>query len=404
MTVVQLTSRNVKRLTAVSIKPDGSGVVIGGENEQGKSSVLDSIMYALAGGKKIPDDAVRHGAKKGEITLDLGELQVKRTITKKGSTLTVTNKDGEKVSSPQQILDDLLGKISLDPSEFDQMDKKKRAELLRQVGGLDFEEIDEEIDELAETRKDAGKEVKRIEGHLASLPPSNDAGTELVDADDLISAISDAQELTNERDRLDEKVDSLNDRLDDLKKQLAHIQANIDATEQDLNTVREERANMDDPPDVAKLQEKLAKVSETNKKVQVNLERKKYDDELLKAKNAHEEAEAKLEEARERKQKMLDDAKFPVPGLSVDGDTVFVNDVPYEQCSQAQRLKVGMAIALSLQPTIRVILLREGSFLDKSNLQLVIDMAKKHGAQVWIERVGDGKECSVIIEDGHVKG
>jgi len=42
--------------------------------------------------------------------------------------------------------------------------------------------------------------------------------------------------------------------------------------------------------------------------------------------------------------------------------------------------------------------------LDEENMQLVVDMAKQHDAQIWIERVGDKDASAIIIEDGHVRG
>ena len=58
--IVSLTAENVKRISAVHIVPgDGGVVLIGGRNAQGKSSVLDSIMYALGGASAIPDEPIR---------------------------------------------------------------------------------------------------------------------------------------------------------------------------------------------------------------------------------------------------------------------------------------------------------------------------------------------------------
>lgn len=56
MKIVQLKSENVKRISAVEITPDGNVVVVGGKNGAGKSSVLDSIQWALGGepGAKMP--------------------------------------------------------------------------------------------------------------------------------------------------------------------------------------------------------------------------------------------------------------------------------------------------------------------------------------------------------------
>jgi hypothetical protein len=61
-------------------------------------------------------------------------------------------------------------------------------------------------------------------------------------------------------------------------------------------------------------------------------------------------------------------------------------------------------MGLAANPTLRLILIRDGSLLDKHNLQMVGEMADAADAQVWLERVGEGEECSVVIEDGGVRG
>jgi hypothetical protein len=41
--------------------------------------------------------------------------------------------------------------------------------------------------------------------------------------------------------------------------------------------------------------------------------------------------------------------------------------------------------------------------LDENSLNLLAQLARDFGGQVWIERVGEGDESAVIIEDGMVK-
>ena len=79
MQIIELTASNVKRLKAVKIVPKGAVINLGGENEAGKSSVLDSIQMAL-GGEPSESMPVRQGEEKAVITVNLGDLVVRRTI------------------------------------------------------------------------------------------------------------------------------------------------------------------------------------------------------------------------------------------------------------------------------------------------------------------------------------
>ena len=59
----KLEIENVKRIKAVKLEPTANGLtVIGGRNNQGKTSVLDSIAWALGGENFRPSDATRDGS------------------------------------------------------------------------------------------------------------------------------------------------------------------------------------------------------------------------------------------------------------------------------------------------------------------------------------------------------
>ena len=123
MKIVALQAENIKKLIAIEIRPDGNLVQITGKNGHGKTSVLDSIWWALAGAKHIQSVPIREGEDKARIMLDLGEIIVTRTFktSKKGevpSAISVENAEGAKFGTPQTMLDNLLGQLSFDPLAF----------------------------------------------------------------------------------------------------------------------------------------------------------------------------------------------------------------------------------------------------------------------------------------------
>ena len=166
MKIVALEAENIKHIRAVSIEPDGSLVVIGGKNEQGKSSVLDSIQYALAGQASIPSQPIRSGQKKASIKLDLGDIEVFRTFTQKGTRLVVKNKDGSTFASPQTMLEKLLGNLAFDPLKFSRMGPKEQLETLKQVVGLDFDSLNVQYRQLFDKRTDINRQGKALKARL----------------------------------------------------------------------------------------------------------------------------------------------------------------------------------------------------------------------------------------------
>ena len=77
---------------------------------------------------------------------------------------------------------------------------------------------------------------------------------------------------------------------------------------------------------------------------------------------------------------------------------------PFDQASSAEQLRVSVAMGIALNPTLRVLLVRDGSLLDKESFKMMAEMASEADAQVWIERVEDDDHVGIVIEDGAVKG
>ncbi len=164
MRIIELKSSNIKRLKAVELTFDENKnlVIISGRNGQGKTSVLDSIWYALGGTKIAPEKPIREGQEEAKIELNLGDYKVVRTYTEKGSYLKVENNEGAKYSNPQDLLNKIVGQLSFDPLESARMEAKKQVATLVNLTGLDFSEFNEQQKKLTEERQFAGRELKAI--------------------------------------------------------------------------------------------------------------------------------------------------------------------------------------------------------------------------------------------------
>jgi DNA repair exonuclease SbcCD ATPase subunit len=192
MKIVSLEAENVKCLKAIEIKPDGNLVVIGGDNGNGKSSILDSIEYALAGGKHIPEKPIREGQEKARIVLDLGDLQVIRTFTKNGTNLVVKSKEGATFPSPQDMLNKILGNLSFDPLEFVRMDNRQRIETLKKLVGIDFTELNNRYKAAFDKRTDTNRRGKELKAQYDSLPFHKDVPDKEVSVSELSKQLTNA--------------------------------------------------------------------------------------------------------------------------------------------------------------------------------------------------------------------
>lgn len=420
MKIIKLSSRNVKRLSAVEITPEGALVVIGGKNGAGKSSVLDSIMYALAGGDSLPKMPVRRGEEKAKVRLDLGDFVVSRSFTAAGGTsLAITGRDGIKYSSPQALLDGLTGKLTFDPLEFSRQRPAVQADTLRALVGLDLKAMDEREGRLVDERKAANRALQSAEAALRILPEPEEGQSRTPQS--VQAVLNEMQEATkknqanaklrqdiqqSERNILHfcNQIDDLTLEIERLKKKVSGLEADKGSEEKRLQTFMGLAITQGKDIDLTPIQARSQTIEADN----AHVARAQRYDEAVKAveeaRKAPERLEAELERVRSARSKAIRAAKFPIEGLSLDATGVSMNGIPFDQCSSAEQLKVSVAIGLALNPKLKVLLIRDGSLLDESNLALVAEMAAKAEAQVWVERVEETGTVSVIIEDGHVKG
>jgi energy-coupling factor transporter ATP-binding protein EcfA2 len=410
--IVQLTAENVKRLKAVQITPEGNLVVIGGKNGAGKSSVLDSISMALGGGRLVPGKPVRDGEGRGQVICDLGDLVVKRTFTAAGNTaLSITDKEGRTYKSPQKLLDAMNSRLTFDPLEFSRMDKAAQARALQDLLGEEFNaamaEIDEQIQVIYDTRADINRDIKRL-GESEPVEP-----VERVDVSAVLAEKEEIEAFNAEQDRraLDiakakADLEAMGEEAEQLQAQIQELQLKLSVLENDREHLRQSLEQMPEPAPPKPLNEvnaKLAGIDETNRRAaayeayQNAVEHR----ETLKAQSdAKTEALAKLRQEREE---LFASAAFPVEGLGLEDGKVTLNGLPFDQASSAEQLRVSVAMGLAMNPKLKVLLIRDGSLLDPDSLKMVAEMAAEADAQVWVERVSEGEECQIVIEDGEVR-
>lgn len=415
-TITRLEVSNVKRLRAVTISPQGNLVVIGGDNAQGKSSTLDAVAMAIGGKALVPERPIREGQTRASIRVETEELVIVREFkANAGSTLTVSRKDGIKLPKPQEVLDQLTSKVAFDPLEFIGLDPKKQAETLRNLAGIDFTELDLQRAAAYEARTDLNRQVKTLEAQLAAAPYDPELPKEEVSVAELAQRMQHLSDTANRNQRLREKLSDANDNVDEAisivercEEQLEAAKVALTKAKESLTRTTAERdalkatcAGLVDP-DASEAVKAAEEAELRNQRIRANLTAFERNKELFRiSKEARAKTDA-IEKIDAAKAKQLEEANFPVPELSFDETGVVYRGVPFAQASGAEQLRVSMAVAMALAPTLKVCLIRDGSLLDDKNLALVAEMAAEAGAQVWLERVGHGQEVSVVIEDGQV--
>jgi len=430
MKIINLHAENFKRLSAVDITPDSDVVILSGANEQGKSSVLDAIMAAIAGGRGMKEmpEPVKRGEESAEVSLDLGDIKVKRQWSADGrSRIEVTNADGAKFSTPQGILDSMTGSLTFDPLEFARMaPRDQRATLLRLVNlPFDIDENDARRKELVTAESAARKNAQRSEDDVSALPDiPPDTPDEEVSASELYGKLTKIREIMNENDKKRRELSDARDsysrkeatmkvaesRVESLEDQLKKANADLAAIRADLAEQKDagERLAADvealQDPDTSEIDQQLASVD----KVNFNVRQKQTNDA---AKKAFKEAQAAAEAAKKAvvdhdkvRSEALAAAKFPVDGLGFDEAGVTLNGLAFAQASESQRIMTSVAMGVAINPKLRVMFVRDGSALDSKRMAALSELAADQDFQLWVEKVDESGTIGIVIEDGRVKG
>lgn len=412
MKIVKLTSQNVMRLNAVEITPKGDMVIIGGKNGAGKSSVLESIMLAMGGRKAKIKEPLKKGAKKGKVELELDGtgLIVTRTFTPGGGgTLTVKSKEGAMFQSPQAMLDKISGALTFDPLAWVGMDDAKQMSVLKELTGLDLSAEDKARQEVYDARTEANRKLKMLQAQHDALKDHESVPDEEVKVADLMETL-DKMRFSNQQFQVKKDlVERLDAHIVGRSKEIEKMESALMAAKKDLAKIADDRIgaikDLEDlsPVNTAEIEAQIKSSDEINRKIRERNEKLTLAGRLEKGRTIIAGMTDKLDQIDKLKQEKLSSSKMPIEGLSFDEAGIYYRGVPFTQASSAEQLRVSVAMGIAMNPELKVLLIRDGSLLDEDSLKMVSEMAFDSGAQVWLERVSTGEECSIIISDGNVQ-
>lgn len=396
MRIVKLKAENIKKLVAIEITPKGDVVKISGKNGAGKSSVLDAIMYALGGKDVIDPKPVRNGQEKGLVQLDLGDMIVERRFTAGGenSTLTVTNKEGAKFGSPQAVLDKLIGRLAFDPMDFMQMEPKKQNETLRELIGLDFTEMDAERKQAFDERTDHTRRFKDMRAQREAVKFDPAGAKEEVSSADLLAEYNEAKDQSDKVTKAKQALADAEKTISELEVKLAHLRSNLPAMKEAAGQIT---------PSLEALSNQMATLDERNKNARAFKQAQALDQQLADVEKKGKACSEKIDGIDKDKADLIAASSMPVQGLSFGEGEVLYNGLPLNQASTAEQLRVSIAMAMAMNPKLRVIRITDGSLLDSTSMKLIEEMAAKNDYQCWMEVVDESGSVGVCIEDGAVK-
>ena len=452
MRILGFMLENFMRVRLVEITPKGRVTIISGKNSQGKTSVMKGFFATLLGRRATPDEPVRKGSAKstGKILIggeDGRQLLITRTINKdRTSQLRVEpakngRPTGEKAyASPQDVLNDLVGEMALDPVEFIGYGQtkdgiRKQIEILRKIAdvGEDFDQLNAEIKSSYDERTEITKTVKRLEMEATAITVQQGLPKAKIDEAAILKQLDNASASNKAARDIDEAKRNLFAQagiaeralemhrkewdykkagIEELQDKLAALQAELKAHENGEEAIDmhfkhalevAENAPAGEMVDVSALSAELQQAQLTNREIDKRERRDAYEKQLSEARQNEARLTRAIDDRKEQKVQALALAKMPVEGLLFDEDQVTFNGIPLGQLGEAEQLRISAEIMMAGNPKLRVLPIWRGEALDDDNLVMLGELAEKHDFYVLMLKVDSSGTCGIVMEDGEVK-
>lgn len=407
----RLEAENVKRIKAVKIELTSTGLnLIGGKNNQGKTSVLDTIAWALGGNKYRPSKAGREGSVVPpylRVTLSNG-LVVERKG--KNSDLKVIDTNGQKAG--QQLLDSFVEELAINLPKFMNSTSKEKAQILLRIIGVGdkLHELETQEQEVYNQRRTIGQIADQKSKFAKEQPYFPDAPKELISASDLIAQQQEILARNGENQRKRQNLSQIQalyasqgQEIERLEEQLNKAKAAYAKTGEDLAIAQKDALDLVDES-TEQLEANIQQIDEINRKVRANLDKDKAETDANDYRAQYEKLTTTIEDVRKQKTELLANADLPLEGLSVeDGDLIYKGQ-KWDNMSGADQLRVSTAIVRKLKPDCGFILLDKLEQMDMDTLDEFGKWLEQEGLQAIATRVSTGDECSIVISDGYVVG
>lgn len=399
---------NVKRVKAVKLEPTKNGLtVVGGKNNQGKTSVLDAIAWALGGAKYKPSQAQREGSLvEPQLHIELSNGMVVERLGKNG-TLKVTDPSGQKGN--QSLLDGFISQFALDLPKFMEADKNTKAKILLQIIGVGdkLSVFDKQESELYNRRTEIGRIADQKKKYADEMVQWDGVPEEIVSAAELIQQQQEIlarngrnQELRNQAKNLEAQKTLLEQRIEEAQKALNTMHEQFAELMEKLSIANTNAKDLQDES-TAELEESIANIDSTNAKVRDNLNKQRAQEEADEYKRQYGDLTTQIEDIRKARMELLNGVEMPLQDLSVQDGELIYKGQKWDNMSGSDQLKVATAIVRKTNPQCGFVLLDKLEQMDIDTMNEFGKWLQDNDLQAIATRVSTGDECSIFIEDGY---
>jgi hypothetical protein len=439
--LIRIQAQNIKNVRALDITPNRYVTKISGANGAGKTSALDAVFYCLLGRKTLPKELIRQGEKKGAIFIETTTHLITRRLDDKGGSLQIEVKaTGNLLKAPDDWLEGIAGSLGFDPLKFMRLKPEEQFEAIKALVPMeaDVDDLETRNANDAETITRRRAEAKKLEAARDHITVDKTLPTETVNIEALLKESREAADFNMgiERAKRDREIfarqqaatnDEAKKCADKLKALREEVEWAETALRQSLDAVKEmeEKAKawepLEEPRDRSAIDNQIGEATRTNARIATNnankTQRETMDKEIDTIGTELDNLEKGIRDRKLAISKALEDAKFPIPGLSFETQgegsggrerknpkrIVTYKGIPLSDASTAEQIRVSTAIGMANKPELRFLLIRDGSLLDDTNLAILEQMAHEHDFQILMEICDTSGKVGIFIEEGSVK-
>lgn len=458
MHVTEIELQNFKTIENYKGEFAGGVYLVTGENEIGKSTLINAIGTLLTGQRT--DNLLQKGKEKGFAKMTVGEgdnaYEVELRFTEKNprGTITVGKKDTGLKSTSLTALQSIFKYQDFDAHEFVKWSesadgRRKQVEIVKSLLPKKVQEriieIDNEVLRIKESRKEVNADIKAYGNLLDKSGLLPDDLKKYVKAQDLVELTQEKADATALKEKADgvqerldarikqvadfkpnEKIESLSketqqdidaaekeikrlqDKVVNLKKAKNEIEKNVLADLKDLKTKNSEAENWlneNKPADIAEIEKQIKAAGEHNQKTEKVKQYNENKKVLQTRSKEKEKKELTITKLNQERQDLIDKSELPIKGLDFTDDGLSLNGVPFKngEVSTSQEMEVAAKLIIAKNPTVKVFRIAQGESLGTARLNAIVDFAKANGYQGFIEEVHRGQQ-ELIIEEYNVKG
>ena len=454
--IINLSVDGLRKLKAVELTFKENGLTqILGENEQGKSTIIDAINILIRGNRFANKDIVQKGKSKATLVGQIGPYKISRIIPKDGTpTLkAVDTRTGEALKGRvQDFLDTLINELTFNPRPFLDKNKSEKLKFMMDLCKIDFSGIDKEIDILYNKRKVVGQEIDRYGEIIVPKKVSRINTSSILEQKKIINeensklkseyeekrnvelaeieAFNKLQRRKNEEIKeanaaidLDKKdiklctdeIAELEMKLENAKRALVELEGALDRHNTHLGSLPKPEPEL---PIISKLPvPEFKSVDDLDKKLEqaaeINQKANEYESKLerLNEKESKEKERRELTEEIDklRKQKLetLAGTKTGVEGLAITEEDILYSGISSDNWSDAQGLTISRKLCIAQKPMLSAVFLDRAESMSKKTLKEFVDWAESEGIQTIITKVTDEapskkEEGVYFIVDGSI--